>query len=631
MVRIRGVVAVLSVAVALTGYLPLFTYLDPLARWFFPASLGLGIVLERRGASPGGRVLTPLSLILFAYYAWGLSLSSVVAVTSNLLVVLLAVRMLGEKSGRNYLQIFGLSLFCLAASSLYSLSALFLGYLLTQLLLLAVSLVILTFQEREREAVLTRFQLRRVLTVALSLPVASLPLMLVFFFVLPRTPYPFWNFLNAGAGRQVGFTETVRPGLAASVSTPKTVAFRALCKRVPDEKLYWRGIVLNGYSGDGWVRLRTPDGEEDRLPAGPLVEQEVFPEPSSQGYLMALNLPRKVFGISHRSSADLTFTGTIPANKRLSYHAYSVLGDSLGTPLGIDRSFYLLLPRTVPSRIRLKASEFSHLKGSELKLQAVERFFRSQRLSYATTALPVGNDALDSFLFQKRRGNCEFFASSLALMLRLSGVPARLVGGYHGGIYSEVGGYYLVTEDMAHVWVEAFVEGKGWVEVDPSAWSQGFARGEGGGARLRLFLDLMGFYWNKAVVTYDLERQISLVRQAAEKVRGFSVPLVPRKSTLTAALALTCALLVIWWLLRVRPASLEKRLIRGFFRVVARRYPGALGENRGIYEVSRYTGDPALKAFAALYGAALYQDRRLTREEFSRCRMLLKGKGEHPA
>ncbi|MBJ6726762.1 transglutaminase family protein [Geomesophilobacter sediminis] len=624
MVKIKAVVATLAIVIASIGYLPLFPYLDPLARWFFPVALVVGVTLERREKSPGGKILTPLSILLFLYYVSGLSLETVVAVTSNLLVVLLAVRMLGEKSGRNYLQIFGLSLFCLAASSLYNLSALFLVYLLALLLLLAVSLVVLTFQVQEREIMLSRLQLKRVLSVALLMPVASLPLMLFLFFLLPRTPYPLWSFLKGGGARQVGFTDTVRPGATSSVTTPKNVAFRAVCRKLPEDSLYWRGIVLNGYAGDAWVRLAPPEGEDAAVPAGESVEQEIYPEPSATGYLIALNLPRKLVGVRNNASPDQVFTGQVPGNKRVSYRAWSVLSDSLKNVGDLDRSFYLALPRSIPPRLFAEGQVLAaRSDDAEGKIAAVRSFFRSRRLSYTTHDLPVGKDALDSFLYVKRHGNCEYFASACALLLRLGGVPARLVGGYHGGIYSDMGGYYLITEDTAHVWVEAFVDGKGWVKIDPSQWSQGFVQNESLGARVRLYADLMGFYWNKAVVTYDLEKQISLVRTAAQKVRGFSAPSVPKREVILVLLAAGGIVAVFFWI-RQRPASPEERLVREFLRIAARRDPELNSRKCGVYEASRRLRDPALKEFAAIYGAAVYQDRPLQTDELRRCRDLLK-------
>ena len=228
MVRVKIVLATLTVCIALTGYLPLQPYLDPVARLFLPAALVLGIYLQGKQKAIPPRVLTALSILLFLYYAASFTLENMLIVTADLLVVFLGIRMLGERSGRNYLQIFTLSLFCLAASSLYNLTALFLVYLLLLLLLLAVSLVVLTFHAQDPEIALTRPELKKVLTVAGLIPVASLPILLVLFAILPRTQFPLWDFMNRSAPQVTGFSETVNPGAAASQTAVKTAVLRAV-------------------------------------------------------------------------------------------------------------------------------------------------------------------------------------------------------------------------------------------------------------------------------------------------------------------------------------------------------------------------------------------------------------------
>ena len=74
--------------------------------------------------------------------------------------------------------------------------------------------------------------------------------------------------------------------------------------------------------------------------------------------------------------------------------------------------------------------------------------------------MPLTTHPVEDFLFKYRYGNCEYFASAMAVMLRMSGIPSRLVGGYRGGYYIEVGKYYLIPEKNAHVWVEAYIDNK---------------------------------------------------------------------------------------------------------------------------------------------------------------------------
>lgn len=629
MVRIKAVLSALSVCVALLGYLPLQPYLDPLARWFFPAALAFSLYRRGRGGSLSGRVLTPLSIALFLYVASGFSMANMILVTADLLVLFLAIRMLGEKSGRNYLQILALSLFCLASSSLFNLSALFLLYLLLLLLLLAVSLVVLTFHAHDPEIALARGELKKVLAVSCLMPVASLPILLVFFVLMPRTPYPFWDFLNRDAVKEVGFSETVSPGGSSSVSEVKSVAFRAVCPKLPEPRLYWRGIVLNGFQDNAWVRLPMPPEQSLRLGRGETVHQEIYPEPSRTRYLPALNIPRQLSGVRHDESADAVFRARRAPDTRIKYQADSIISEVMQVTGGIERDFYLRLPRTVSARVRAQGRELSRPGlGVEEKLRLLERFFRAQGLSFATTGLPIGADPLDDFLYAKKRGNCEFFASSSAILLRLAGVPARLVGGYRGGTYNEMGGYYLVTEDMAHVWVEVYLEGRGWLTVDPSAWSVGFSRRGGVGQTLRMYLDALGFYWNKAVITYDLEKQLALARTVGAKARDFRFP-AGWARPLVGFTLMGLSLAALYALFQRRPRTREERVLRRFLRVMRRRYPLAGTDRCGLYELAERIDDPQLREFVAIYGQAVYRDQRLQDDELAKLKEIIRVLSQH--
>ena len=72
------------------------------------------------------------------------------------------------------------------------------------------------------------------------------------------------------------------------------------------------------------------------------------------------------------------------------------------------------------------------------------------------------SDPLDHFLFESRRGHCEYFSTAMAILLRVAGVPTRNVTGFVGGSYNRFGQYYSVREGDAHSWVEAWIDGSGW-------------------------------------------------------------------------------------------------------------------------------------------------------------------------
>lgn len=629
MVRIKAVLSALAVAVALIGYLPLQPYLDPFARWFFLAAFVYGLYAEAKGRHLSGRILTPVSIALFLYFASLFNRDTMLVVTADLLVVFLGIRMLGEKNGRNYLQIFGLSLFCLAASSLYNLSALFLVYLLLLLLLLAVSLVVLAFHSHDPKLSFKAGEARKVLAVSCLMPLASLPIMLFLFVFLPRTQRPLWDLTNRSALSRAGFSDTVRPGKVSNVSEEKVVAFRAVCPKLPVSRLYWRGIVMNGFSDNAWVRLPVPRERSLGPERGESIHQEIYPEPSRNLYLPVLNIPRAVAGVPMTQDTDGVFKVRQPLDKRIRYQAQSTISKGIRVRGGIDREFYLRPPAAVSSRMRAEAAEISRPGLTDVdKLKLLERFFRNQRLNYATTDLPTGKDPLDLFLFVRKRGNCEFFASSCATLLRLAGVPARLVGGYRGGDYNELGGYYLVTEDLAHVWVEAYIEGRGWLTVDPTTWAIGFSQRDAFTRTVRMYLDAAGFYWDRAVITYDLDKQLALIRRAGNKAQEMHLPPFSMKRLLAWAPWLL-SLVALSALLARRPESREEKVLKGFLKAVARRYPAAAAGKSGLYEMAARIDDPRLREFASIYGSAVYGDRPLNEVELSKLKEIVRSLSQH--
>jgi len=441
--------------------------------------------------------------------------------------------------------------------------------------------------------------------------------MLVLFLILPRTQFPLWDFLAIGGAKVTGFSEKVEPGTAASVGEVKNVVFRARCDRLPVEKPYWRGIVLNSFEGNAWVRRELPSGEDGMSVKGQTIRQTIFPEPGRISWLMALNIPRFISGVRHAREKDLTFAAQGGGPGRIRYEAVSVLGEAIETRRVPDRKFYLKVPGTLSHRmVDLGRSIAAGGKTDGEKLSLLENYYSGLGLTYATTNLPVGDHPLDDFLFASKRGHCEFFASSFAALLRLAGLPARLVGGYYGGIYNELGGYYVVSEEMAHVWVEAYVAGKGWVTIDPSRWAVNFPAAQAPGGvprRLGMAVDAFNYYWNLTVINYDLERQLRLVDSA-----GIGLKHLPVKACLTltlAALLFGVAAMVTIRAGKAGKRSRENRILALFFRKVKREYRFEPAPDLGLFELSALLKDDRVSRFVALYGDVVYHDRKLGSDE----------------
>jgi len=215
-------------------------------------------------------------------------------------------------------------------------------------------------------------------------------------------------------------------------------------------------------------------------------------------------------------------------------------------------------------------------------------------------------------------------------LLRAAGVPSRLVGGYLGGEYNEFGGYYLVTDDKAHVWVEAYIEGSGWERIDPSSFainagelwtaptSQGLMQ------RLSLLLDSINYAWNRTVVSYDFEQQMTIARTVSSRLQGIS----PEKLFRSFVPYLAGGLLIASLLLAARRASLfrsrEQRTLHRFLRTVGREFGmSPLEGGTGLFEIAAASGNGHVSAFVAIYAGAVYHDRRLTDDEYLQLRKIL--------
>jgi hypothetical protein len=183
-----------------------------------------------------------------------------------------------------------------------------------------------------------------------------------------------------------------------------------------------------------------------------------------------------------------------------------------------QRERYLQLPAG-HERVAALAREVTASAKNELDMaQKLVRYLQSSRYKYSLSLPDVGaRPPLEAFLFDFKSGHCEYFASAMAIMLRSLGIPARNVTGFVGGRYNPYGGYYALRQGDAHSWVEAYVEGRGWVTYDPTPTLRAELGPKSGmWADLQAFMDALKTRWLTSVVGYDLRTQISLLRKLAQ-------------------------------------------------------------------------------------------------------------------
>ncbi len=634
MVSIRALTSILTYVIAICGVIPLFKWLGGAPRLILAIGFLIGIWQDHRGSWQVKPWMQNSAIIpVFLYYAIQFSRSNPIQPVVSLLAIMLAVRISGEKTVRHSLQIQALSLFCLASSSLFDLSPIFLAYLGLMLLLVAVTLVLLTFQDQESTLQVSKLELRKVLLAGLLMPLLSIPLLLFFFPVLPRTQMPLWHFMAAPTVQTSGFSDKVEPGVQPDQGESRALAFRAEMSRLPPPQLYWRGAVFNRIHGQRWFREVNVPAEQPEF-GGQLVDQTIYSEPAASRFLIALDRAALIKLPRIKRSPDGVFEYVGSVGKRQNYTASSEPKGIVASSRPINESFYLQLPDKLSPKIIKLAEDISRRgRNDHQRLELLEKYFSNGGYRYSLHGLPTGERALEQFLFESKQGHCEFFASAFAVLLRAAGVPCRLVGGYVGGEYNELGGYYLVSEDMAHVWVEAFIEGNGWLRIDPSSFATN--AGDVWGAvktrslllRLQMKIDYLDYQWNRSVVSYDFENQLDFVRRAGKRWNGFD-PAKTLRVLLPYAIVIvsSCALFYL-----VRRTLLfrkrEERILRSFIGRVERNYGiDARQGQMGLFDIAQGVGDERVNEFVRIYAGALYCDRRLTDEEYRRLRRILSEK-----
>lgn len=402
--------------------------------------------------------------------------------------------------------------------------------------------------------------LRRHLRLSGVIMVQALPLTLVLFLLFPRIQGSLWG-VPGDTQATSGFSDTLRMGQVSRMVQSDEIAFRAqFQEEVPDQRrLYWRGIVFYHFDGRNWQwKLRAP------LPMEPLEGEApatytIGLEPHRDRWLFALDLPATDPQMA-RLFPDYTLMRRGRVRRKLHYRLTSLMVYNTGPLHRRDRAAALELPPNENPRSRALARRWAEERGHPRAIvDAALEMIREERFVYTLSPPPLGADPIDAFLFDTRRGYCEHYASAFAFLMRAAGVPARVVGGYQGGTRNPYGSYVTVRQSDAHAWVEVYLEGEGWVRVDPTAAvapdriergvAAALAPGEapdflsdgrfGGDFRLwraiRDGWDAVNIGWDMWFAGYAFEQQQSLLRKIGIDLRSWKGPV--RALLLTLALA----------------------------------------------------------------------------------------------
>jgi hypothetical protein len=180
---------------------------------------------------------------------------------------------------------------------------------------------------------------------------------------------------------------------------------------------------------------------------------------------------------------------------------------------------YLKLP-PLDLRISKLAGEITAASPSNFeKAEILETYLRTHFAYSLDLPRTAPRDPLAYFLFERKAGHCEYFASAMAVMLRTQGIPARMITGFRTGEFNDLSGQYVVRASNAHAWVEAYFPGYGWISFDPTPG--GALPTRSGWSHLLLYLDAASSFWREWIINYDVAHQRTLGQDASQTSRRF--------------------------------------------------------------------------------------------------------------
>jgi protein-glutamine gamma-glutamyltransferase len=362
------------------------------------------------------------------------------------------------------------------------------------------------------------------------------------------------------------------------------------------------------------------------------VKQTIYLEPYQNSYYFGLDKPLFVSQRHTRKLADFTFTAPIFIERKIRYEVTSAVSDTIYEEQ-IDENRYLQIPEHLSQKIISLTNTLTVNKNKEKTIQNIFQYLNNGQYQYSLQGLPVSKNPLEDFLLTSKFGNCEYFASAMSIMLRVAGIPSRMVGGYRGGYYNEVGKYYLVPQKNAHVWVEAFIPQRGWVRLDPTpASADVFAFPQKGDIFLRIsiFFDTINYYWNTIVINYNLERQLSIARNVMRGLKKPSLRLPIRTKPLLISLII--AALAMFIVLSIKPLLLNKkteemRMLTSFLKSMEKAGYKKTG-SQGLEEFVSFIEDQELQSrarrFVTTFEKIYYRDKKFSTEDSKNLRNILR-------
>jgi protein-glutamine gamma-glutamyltransferase len=523
------------------------------------------LLATRRPAVIPERWTTPLTVAYFVFFAadYFVVSHSFLPATVHLALFGVVVRMFSLRRERDHIMLAILAFLMVLASAVFTVDSVFL-FSFAAFMLMAVATFILLEMRRSGQAASIHARHssdlaeHRHLAFSLVRVVPALMLMILLtaaalFFLMPRQQIGYLGGYAFGTDFSSGFSDRVQLGQIGQIQQSKAVMMHIQIDgdTVGRYDLHWRGVAFPDFDGHTWSKPREqfvlqhlPDNsfaiprfENGGLKSSALsrrtreqvIHYRVLMEPIGTSVFFLAPWARSISGGAYRLLAGDLQGSVYDFDIQHAISSYEAESDiampSAAELRAAGRDYpaqiaanYLRLPPLDPRIGRLAAQIAAPARDDFDKAVAIENYLRTH-FGY-TLELPrtTPKDPLANFLFERKQGHCEYFASSMAVMLRTLGIPSRVVNGFRSDEFNDLTGNYVIRAKDAHTWVEAYFPGYGWHTFDPTpGGSAGTPQGWG---RVALYLDAMASFWREWIVSYDSSHQYVLGQTAMNRTRN---------------------------------------------------------------------------------------------------------------
>lgn len=516
------------------------------SRWLISERIGTALIVLALPAS-----YLAFKVGLFHFYG---SETVIAGILARMILALSAIKLLQKKSDRDWIFLYLMSFFEVLLAAGLSISLLYLSSFLLYLLVMVCAVIAFEMRKSAREVTAkisgeaelqpepvasARFTLRlrklpaTAIVLIAFIAVVAMPL----FFMLPRVGGAGLGGNQLSLNTSTGFSDSVKLGGIGRLQQNDAVVMRVRLdgEAAPQGDLYFKGVALDTFDNKTWSRSKI--GQKEPFVSGDrdffqldyasgkenLLMQTIYLEPLDTPVLFAV--PKTVavqgnFPVLYKDRyGAISFQ---PNNDRSSYRVLSdtslpsadrLRSDQQG--YSIETQNYLQLPPVFDNRIAELASDVTaNSKNRYDKAVAIESYLKNT-YGYSLDMKAGGDEPVADFLFNVKKGHCEYFATAMAMMLRTQGIATRIVNGFHTGEYNDSAGMYIVRQRHAHAWVEVFFpKENAWVPFDPTPAAP-FEAGTGFAglmARANKYLEAAEAIWIQYFVAFDNQEQRTLAR-----------------------------------------------------------------------------------------------------------------------